>query len=518
MFDAMLLTREFAGVPGDHDAVAEDLRVPLDEVAVEHHEDLRATTALGQVDDGLDEVAALQAQIDSLEALKLLAVERVRRTATAHVPELLDEADREVARAGTSRRFQLALRALVADVATTLRITERDAGHLVDTAGTLCRSAPEAVDALHGGRLSLRHATMLADTLADLPDDVRRPVLRESLAGAGCDTPTQFRRRLRRARDRAHPVAADERHRDARKRRDVCVDPAADGMAWLSALLPATGAHAAADRLDRAARAAREAGEDRTAGQLRADALLDLLTAPQRSAAAPSPRPSSSSHDTAHPAPGPSARRRAALDPGADEHAPSADAPSSGAHPDHPIPDLADLARRIVPRVQVTVPVLALAGRDDLPAELDGHGPIDGETAALLTARAPSLRRILVDPVDGSVLTTDATTYAVPAALRALLRARDGTCRFPGCTRSAERSDLDHTRAWQDGGTTGAANLAHLCRHHHVLKHQTRWNVRQAGPDHPPGTLTWTSPTGRRHVTRPASGLDLSRPPGDPPF
>ena len=49
---------------------------------------------------------------------------------------------------------------------------------------------------------------------------------------------------------------------------------------------------------------------------------------------------------------------------------------------------------------------------------------------------------------------------------------RDRTCRWPGCRRSATRSEADHTVAWQDGGTTCAANLAILCKGHHTLTQQ----------------------------------------------
>lgn len=135
----------------------------------------------------------------------------------------------------------------------------------------------------------------------------------------------------------------------------------------------------------------------------------------------------------------------------------------------------------------------------DAPATLDGHTPVDADTARTLCAHAPSLRRILTHPESGTVLSVGRTTYQVPADLKALLAERDSTCRFPGCTRPVRRCDLDHTEAWVDGGTTSADNLAALCRHHHVLKHQTRWNVRQLDDGH----LRWTSPTGREHRTTP---------------
>ncbi|GAA4845545.1 hypothetical protein GCM10023221_24850 [Luteimicrobium xylanilyticum] len=139
-------------------------------------------------------------------------------------------------------------------------------------------------------------------------------------------------------------------------------------------------------------------------------------------------------------------------------------------------------------------------------AHLDGYGPIDDHTATLLAARAPSFRRLLTHPHTGTALAVGRDTYAVPADLRAYLRLRDATCRFPGCTRPAARCDVDHTLAYVAGGTTDATNLAHLCRTHHRLKHATAWNVRQTTTD---GTLTWTSPTGREHVSHPAVTLPL---------
>jgi hypothetical protein len=72
-------------------------------------------------------------------------------------------------------------------------------------------------------------------------------------------------------------------------------------------------------------------------------------------------------------------------------------------------------------------------------------------------------------------------------------------CTFPGCGRLARNSDIDHTVDRQYGGATRADNLAHLCRHHHRLKHQTRWRMRQR----PERKITWTSPTGHKRDADP---------------
>ncbi|GAA1722337.1 hypothetical protein GCM10009809_17490 [Isoptericola hypogeus] len=503
------------------------------------------------VSAGIDEAVALQARIDALEGRKLAVVERARRAAAGCEAALLDDADLELRRASVARRRQLAERAFVADLATALRLSEQQASHLVDTARTLTEATtelaadaatnPEA-DAVAGGgpgagtstlvelcrgRFSAAHARAMADTLAELPSlpdgggEARARVQAAALPAAAHCTPTQFRRRLRRARDLAHPVPLTTRHRAAADKRAVYLDPAPDGMAWLTAHLPAVFAHAIHDRLTRAACTARQAGTTeeptgnstrspaangaenslgnpagggrtlRTLDQLRADTLTALLLAGNGARTG---------------ATGPGATGPGATGPGAAGAAGiGADDVEAGAGLAGFVPGLAQLARRITPSVRVTVPVFSLLG-GDAPAELDGHGPVDADTAGRLTANAPSLRRLLVDPVDGRALATDPGTYTVPAALRALLQARDTTCRFPGCTRKAAACDVDHITAWADGGRTSADNLAHLCRAHHVIKHQTRWRVTP----HDDGTLTWTSPTGRAHHDR-NPGNDLTR-------
>jgi hypothetical protein len=76
--------------------------------------------------------------------------------------------------------------------------------------------------------------------------------------------------------------------------------------------------------------------------------------------------------------------------------------------------------------------------------------------------------------------------------MRRLLQVRDQTCTGPGCNRRAAYCDLDHVQAFSAGGKTAVKNLAHLCRHHHRVKHKTKWQVIQQ----PDGTVQWISPTG----------------------
>ncbi|WP_370291355.1 FAD-dependent oxidoreductase [Cryobacterium sp. TMB3-15] len=108
----------------------------------------------------------------------------------------------------------------------------------------------------------------------------------------------------------------------------------------------------------------------------------------------------------------------------------------------------------------------------------------------------------MTHPETVAVLSVGKEHYKAPADLRRWVALRDGTCRFPGCTRPASRSDLDHTLAREHGGPTDYDNLAHLCRAHHRLK--PPWlplpNDRQHRPGH-----------------RRTTGLKIHRPSSAPP-
>src|SRR5262245_36966450 len=89
---------------------------------------------------------------------------------------------------------------------------------------------------------------------------------------------------------------------------------------------------------------------------------------------------------------------------------------------------------------------------------------------------------------------SDPRRRAPGPALSRWVRARDGTCRAPGCRVPASSCDIDHTLPFALGGRTTHDNLAMLCRHHHRLKHESDWLLSQPTA----GTLVWQSPHGER--------------------
>jgi hypothetical protein len=101
-----------------------------------------------------------------------------------------------------------------------------------------------------------------------------------------------------------------------------------------------------------------------------------------------------------------------------------------------------------------------LALRDQSAAgsvELRGAGPLSSDVVRDLLAYpdvAISIRRLVTDPLTGHLLDYGRRTYAIPQRLREFIIAGDRTCRFPGCGRRADLSQIDHALAWDDGGQT----------------------------------------------------------------
>ncbi|WP_448004110.1 DUF222 domain-containing protein [Agromyces bauzanensis] len=390
-------------------------------------------------------ITAHEATMRRLHAEQYRRVQRARELAAAV---------EGVTPTSSSTERDLANRSFVAELATTLGQHEASASRLVAEAERLTGPRSATLDALEAGELALTQVRSVLELTQGVPAEVADAVERVALDAASdamalgvVSTNADLRRRMRRVRERMHPEALVDRHARAVAERRVCVDPAPDGMAWFGLYVEAERAVAIDARLT--VLAAREAsGDTRTTAQRAADLAADLLLGGVLAD---------------------------------DDRTRWGVAGSTGA---------------VRPCINVTVPVLTLLGLDDEPAELEGYGPIDAETARLLAAHAPSMRRILVHPEIGTALSYGREHYRAPADLDGFVRVRDGRCRFPGCSRRAEYADLDHTVARAHGGETADTNLAALCRHHHRLKHESGWRVVQE----PGGEMRWTSPAG--HVLR----------------
>ena len=326
---------------------------------------------------------------------------------------------------------EFAERAATADLAVRLNLAEATVRSHATVAGNLRTRLPQLWYWFGEGEISTQNARESAALVADLPAETWQLFDDALLGPARRLAPARFKARARALRERIHSQSLEQRHESALRDRAVWTEMDRDGMGWLHARLSTEKIAFAAAHIDGLAfELLKETDETRTMQQLRADVLGDLL--------------------------------------------------------------IGEIGKDVVVTVALTIPALSLLGRDGGPAVLDGVGPIDLETARVLCATAPSMTRVLTDPVSSAVLDMDRNQYRPSAALKRWLAMRDVTCTFAGCGRPAENCDLDHTTAWADGGTTSADNLAHLCRKHHVMKHATKWKVER-----PPGSPPiWTSPTG----------------------
>ncbi|MDQ0691838.1 HNH endonuclease signature motif containing protein [Arthrobacter sp. W4I7] len=360
--------------------------------------------------------------------------------------------------------------AVAAEIGCLLALGSRAAGAFLAASHTLCKELPPTLSALQSGTITWQHALAMVDETASLDpagaaaleahfldQEVPKPA---NAATIGEMPAYRFKAKARTWRERHHAESIEKRHARGVADRRVEYRPDRDGMAWLSAYLPAQHALAGWNRLTAIARGMQGPDEPRTLAQLKADNFSTAIL---------------SSGNTSV---------------GADESVGGGDSAGVVAGTGGP-------SSSIRAQVLVTVPVFSLMGLTDEPAMLDGHGPIPPSMARQLVADgAASFYRVLVDPRDGAPLEIGRTKYRISQAMRNWLRLRDGKCPFPGCSNNSLDNEADHILAWHQGGTTGISNLGQPCPKHHRLRHTSGWKPTPATKTAPPG---WTSPTGRHY-------------------
>jgi Domain of unknown function (DUF222)/HNH endonuclease len=404
--------------------------------------------------------AALDAVTEVAAAMSSLAAERLMRVSVMRARALEEAALAERTLTGVVER------AVRLELAAALRVTEYAAADLIGFAEAMVERYPVVLESLRQASVTERHAEVLVAGVDSVEPEFRDHVLGEGLRLAETLPVGEFRRALRRLIDTVRSATLQERHEAALLDRRVVVEPAQEGMVWVSAHVPAVEGHAIFGRLTAIAKVlGAQEGEERTLDQLRADAFGDLLI----------------DGDTAlHPAE----------------------------------------AMGIRATVMVTVPALTLLddGSGHEPPVIEGIGPIPLARARELCGGAAGWMRILTHPEAGMVLSVGRDQYRPPPALRKLVRWRADRCMAPGCGIPSSRCQIDHTVAWEHGGTTSLENLAPMCQGHHTVKHHGGWTVRQV--EGSGGALEWTSPAGRRYLVEPERRVPVFRVSDDstPPF
>jgi hypothetical protein len=177
--------------------------------------------------------------------------------------------------------------AIAAEIGSLLALSGRAAGALLAQSHALTTSLPRALAALEAGTISWRHALAMIDETATLDPagaaaleahfldpDTPKP----ATAAAIGDIPAyRFKAKARAWRERHHAESIEKRHAKGAADRRVEYRPDQDGMAWLSACLPADQAAAGWNRLTAIARGMQGPDEHRTLPQLRADEFAEAL-------------------------------------------------------------------------------------------------------------------------------------------------------------------------------------------------------------------------------------------------
>ena len=357
------------------------------------------------------------------------------------------------------------------DVSSALRLSAGTAQMRIDVARTLVNHLPNTCSALATGELSAAHATVIArETAAAIRDGLSEfaifSIEEKAIAHAEFHTPSQVALQVRNAIAKFAPATFEEVVEKARDSRRVSCYNDVDGMSTVVAILPAEDAQTVMKAIEafiiKGSTKFNISGESlisdvrntvgknsdtrnsdtRSADMKRADALTSLAGFAL----------AASSEDVA-------------------------------------------LHRRPI-TVNVTIDLPTLLGLSENPGQLAGYGAIPASVARALASDG-KWKRFITDPQTGALLDYGRETYQPPQALIDFLIARDRTCRFPGCRRSAALSDLDHAQSWEEGGTTSLDNLGALCRRHHQLKTHGGWSIDSRAD----GSCTWTSPLGKIYQT-----------------
>jgi hypothetical protein len=438
--------------------------------------------------------ARLVDQLRGLEELKAAIGAAQARVAVAFdVAQRREQAEAGIPVAGQGQ-------GVAAQVALARGESPSRGGRLLGLAKALVVEMPRTLAALDAGRLSEWRATLVVRETACLSVADRCAVDEELAADTGTFAGAGDRAVVAAARAAAYrrdPRSVTQRAAHAAGERCVSLRPAPDTMARLTALLPVAEGVAAYAALSSHADTLRAGGDDRSRGQIMADALVERTTGTPGGVSGVEIQLVMTDRT---------------LFQGDSE---PARLPGYGVVP-------AGWARSLVAKGgkdgtggNARNPGSAAGGREHARESAAGGVEGPGSKTPASGAREPEsgaqdfrvwLRRLYTAPGAGDLVGMDSRARLFPAGLRRFVQARDDTCRTPYC--DAPIRHHDHVVPWHAGGTTSLGNAAGLCEACNHTKENHGWKtIPRPGPRH---TIEYRTPTGHTyHSTAPP-------PPGSP--
>ena len=169
--------------------------------------------------------------------------------------------------------------------------------------------------------------------------------------------------------------------------------------------------------------------------------------------------------------------------------------------------------RRGTVDIQVTLATLMCLTDD--PALAPGWGDVIADIARQVAFDQEHRPQWLWSVTDnnGLLLHHGHTQRRPTARERAFVKARDRTCRAPGCQRPAMSCDDDHRHDYAKGGPSHRGALCSLCRRHHRLEHEKGFVIHSITA----GTYMWEQPNGKLWLVTTDGTLLLANENYDPP-
>jgi len=410
----------------------------------------------------LQKIGKLRSSVDALTATLLAdSVEQVNQSFADMMAEQQANSPQEYLEAQRSAEFygvdpgddQTINSNFIAEAAVALRETPQKVSHRMFVAKGLRHVCTNTLTALAAGDITEKAAHDIVRFCQDLTPEQVSVMEEKLLEAAKTASDSTIYQKAKRFHDRMNPEAAASRHEKSAQSRKVTEWYDAHGMGTLKLYHRADVIKALSSTLRWVANQNNDPQDTRTTDQLLADVYSDALV---------------------HGWPG-----------------------SEGTP--------------LKPRLSITIPALdMLVNPDKTLADLEGYGPIPVSLALELAKDAPSFQRVLTDPWTGAVIDVERRNYRPTQGLKDLLRLRDVHCCFPGCRRSADRSEIDHIDDWAHGGKTERENTHLLCKQHQMFKHALGWKV-VARAD---GTKEWVTPHGLKTIITPESMNLVVRPGG----
>ncbi|MEO6529924.1 MAG: DUF222 domain-containing protein [Specibacter sp.] len=438
-------------------------------------------------------------QISGAVLIDLIAVleeaKNAIAAAQAHAQTLFVAEQRlEQARAGVPKEK------LGRGIAHQLALARHESPHrgrqLCELSEVLVREMPYSMRAFSQGRISEYKAGLIAKETVFLSLEDRAQV-DQSICGdpdaVGLLGNMELGAAARKAAYTLDPQAFVKRHVKAVGDRYVSLRPAADGMTYLTALIPLKQGVRILATLTRVANSVKASGDERGKGQIMADALMHRLL----------------------------------------QHAPCDD--GAGALGDHrgvPVGGSAvagtglqaadsrggtsgQLLCTTVDESGISLELVmtdrSLFGSANDPAVLVGYDPIPAPIARSMVLDGGGggskpqvwLKRLFTHPQTNQLLAMDSHARLFPEGMKEFLRLQDHRCQTPYC--DAPIREYDHIKAYAAGGTTSLNNGQGLCSDCNQAKEAPGWSSTRDGEASTAGegpTITEIrTPTGHRYIS-----------------